>query len=104
MAESELEELRRQVQELREELEVASSLARESGCAQREQVMSALVARAISLLRYVVVQLDGALSSDYRRAYEALRELKTSVSRQLDRIERDYARAQGHVRPPPEEY
>ena len=104
MAETELEELRRQIQELRTELEMTSMLARESGCAQREQLLNDMVVRAISLLRYVRSQLDLALSSDYKRQYEIIRNLKLGVSKQLDKLERDYARAQGHARPPTEEY
>lgn len=99
----ELEELRRQIEELRRELEVTSLFARESGCAQREQVLNSLITRAISLLRYVTIQLNSALSADERHQYEMLRDLKANVSKQLDRIEREYARVLGHVRTPPEE-
>ena len=92
-----------ELEELRRELEVTSLFARESGCAQREQVLSSLVTRAMSLLRYVAVQLDSALSADERHQYEMLRDLKANVSKQPDRIEREYARVLGRARAPPEE-
>ena len=91
----ELEELKKQVQELRRELEVASSLARDATCERRAAALELLASRAISLLRNARSQIRLALSLPSSEQYFALRELEKALGSQVEDLEREYEKALG---------
>ena len=92
-----VEELRRQVQELRRELEAASSLARDATCERREAALELLASRAIALLRNARSQIRLALSLPGGEQYFALRELEKALGSQVEDLERELAKILGRA-------